>query len=213
MMLSWTGKSDGHRWAQSAHRYSRRHWRNSSEIPWVTFPVVKILCSDLFLSSVCLSDSQQSERSLEASEPEAKDRLYHLGRSARCTDKKGPLLKELRTRHSGCSARSSVWRPFKPVQLTGATLHEASPASAAWQGFFSYLPEHCFLLFIRIYFLGKNHGFAVSFIHKYNSLFFRPRCDLCSSHPLATFPFLHFLFPCSQLIWETAICVLLSLKT
>lgn len=88
MMLSWTGKSDGHRWAQSAHRYSRRHWRNSSEIPWVTFPVVKILCSDLFLSSVCLSDSQQSERSLEASEPEAKDRLYHLGRSARCTDKR-----------------------------------------------------------------------------------------------------------------------------
>lgn len=140
----------------------------------MTFPVIKIHCSDLFPSSVCLSDSQQSERSLEASEPWLRTGSI-IWDALHDAQIKEPLLKEPRTRHSGCCTRSSVWRPFKPVQLTGATLHEASPASAAWQGPFSHLPEHRFLLFIRIYFLGKkNHGFAVSFIHKYNPLFFRP---------------------------------------
>ena len=146
------------RWAQSAHRYSRRHWRNSSEIPLVTFPVRKTHCP--FLSSVCLYDSQQRESSLEASRLRTGSIFWDALHDAQI---KGPLLKERRTRNSGCSARSSVWHPFKPVQLTGATLHEASPASTAWQDPFSRSPKHCFLLFIRIYFLGKKSWLCCEF--------------------------------------------------
>lgn len=160
LRLSWTGKI---RWAHSAHRYSRRHWRNSSEIPRETFPVRKTLCSDPFLSSVCLYDSQQRERALwRLLSPRLRtgSTIWDALHNAQI---KGPLLKERRTRNSGCSARCSVWHPFKPVQLTGATLHEASPAGTAWQDPFSHSPKHCFLLFIRIYFLGKKSWLRCEF--------------------------------------------------